>query len=281
MRTLRLMLTVTSISLICILCCSLVSALNQDEASVTLFPPDLTGYPGDTVSIRITLKSNYAEQLRIYTIGLHFDWMPSEGFSGHDLSDNPVTIPSHGTYIFDPIVIQIPFNASAGSHSYFVGVDGTEGLSASYFSWNSSSFTMQIHSIIEKIYSDLRPSVQNKLNGAISANYASSEAQSLLQQAQGEFNNATSFATEGRWNEAIQSLEIADDFLDQAYAAEQGSNEQQAALQSLLFYLAIIAIVVIIVVSIIVVVVRKKRKQTDSGADQPVETIEEQSEEQS
>jgi len=237
-------------------------------------------YPGDTVSIRITFKSNYAEQLRIYSIGLQFDWMPSTGFSGHDLADNPVTVPSQGTYIFDPIVIQIPLNASAGSHSYFVGIDGTEGISASYFSWNSSSSTIQIHAITEKIYKELLPHVENKLNGANSANYESSEAQSLLQQAQGAFGNATSSANDGRWSVAIEGLEIADDFLDQASEAEQRSDEQRAALQSLLFYVAIIAIVVIIVVSIIVVVVRRKRRQTDSGVDQPVETIEEQSEEQ-
>ena len=280
MRSLRLMLTVTSISLICILCCSFVSALNQDEASVTLFPPELTGYPGDTVSIRITFKSSYAEQLRIYSIGLQFDWMSSDQFSGYDLSTSPVTIPSQGTYIFDPIVVQIPLNATAGPHSFFVGIDGTEGLSASNFSWNSSSFTIQVHSIMEKIYKELLPNVENKLNGANSANYESSEAQSLLQQAQGAFGNATSSAIEGKWNLAIEGLEIADDFLDQASEAEQRSDEQRAALQSLLFYLAIIAIVVIIVVSIIVVVVRRKRRQTDSGVDQPVETIEEQSEEQ-
>ncbi len=271
------MLAVTSISLICILCCSLVSALNQDEASVTLSPQTLTGYPGDTVSIRITFKSNYAEQLRIYNIGLHFDWMPEDNFSGHDLSDSPVTVPSQGTYIFEPIVIQIPLNASAGAHSYFVGVDGTEGFVGSIFSWNSPSSTLQIHPIIEKIYNDLKPHVENKLNGGISANYQGSEAQSLLQQAQGEFNNATTFAGEGRWNEAVQSLQITEDFLDQAYEAEQRSAEQRAELQSLLFYLAIIAIVVIVVVVIIVVVVRRRRKQAESVADQAVETIEEQS----
>jgi hypothetical protein len=276
LRALRLMLIVTSISIICILCCSLVSALNPDEASVTLFPPNLTGYPGDTVSVRITFKSNYAEQLRIYTIGLHFDWMPSDQFSGPDLSDSPVTVPSQGTYIFDPIVIQIPLNATAGPHSYFVGIDGTEGLSASSFSWNSSSFTIEIHSILESIYNDLLPTVENKLNGAKSANYASSEAQSLLQQAQDAFDNATSSASAQNWSLALENLSIADDFLDQAYAAEQSSAEQQAGLQSLLFYLAIIAIVVIIAVSIIVVVMRKKRKQT-TVADQSLETIEEQS----
>jgi hypothetical protein len=206
--------------------------------------------------------------------------MPSDNFSGPDLSDSPVTVPSQGTYISDPIVIQIPLGTSPGPHSYFVGIDGTEGLSASSFSWNSPSFTIEIHDILEGIYSDVLPTVENKLNEAKSANYASSEAQSLLQQAQVEFENATSLATQGRWTEAIENLEIADGFLDQAYAAEQSSAEQQTGLQSLLFYLAIIAIVVIIVISIIVVVVRRRRKQTDFGAEQPVETIEEQSEEQ-
>ena len=279
-RPLRLMLTVTAISLICILCCSLVSALNQDEASVTLVPSTLTGYPGDTISITITFKSNYAEQLRVYFIGLHFDWMPSDSFSGHDLSDNPATVPRQGSYVFDPIVIQIPLNATAGQHSYFVGIDGTEGVSASSFSWNSYSFTIEVHGFTEKIYNELLPHVKNKLNGANSANYESSEAQSFLQQAQSAFENANSSAIEGKWSLAIENLQIADDFLDEASEAEQRSDEQRAALQNLLVYVAIIAIVVIIVVSIIFVVVRKRRKQTDSGADQPPETIEEQSEEQ-
>jgi hypothetical protein len=274
------MLIVASISLLCILCVGLVSALNQDEASVTLFPSTLTGYPGDTVSIRITFKSNYATELRIYTVGLQFDWMSSDQFSGYNLANSPVTVPSQGTYIFDPIVVQIPLNATAGPHSLFVGIDGTEGLSASPFSWNSTSFTIQVHSIMEKIYNNLLSDVQNKLNGAISANYESSEAQSLLQQAQNTFEGATQNATQGNWNLAIENLEISSDFLDQASEAEQKSDEQRAAFQTLLFYVAIIAIVAIVVVSIIVVVVRKRRKQADFGAEQPVEAIEEQSEEQ-
>jgi hypothetical protein len=276
-RLLRLMLTVTSISLICILCCSLVFALNPDEVSVSMFWSSQTVYPGDTVSVRITLKSNYAEQLKIYYIGLHFDWMDPDGFYGSDLSDNPVIVPSYGTYIFDGIAIQIPLNVSTGSHSYFVGIDGTEGLSASDFSWNSSSSTIQIHSIIEKIYSEVVSQVESKLSAAISANYGSAEARSLLQQAQSEYNLAHSLANEERWNEALSSLYNATDLLEQADVAEQSSAEQQAEQQSLLFYLAIIAIVVIIVVSVIVVVLRKKRKQTEVVADQPLETIEEQS----
>ena len=277
MRPLRLMLTFTSISLICILCCSLVFALNPDEASVSLFWSSQTVYPGDMVSVRLTLKSNYAEQLKIYYIGLHFDWMDPDGFYGSDLSANPVIVPSFGTYIFDAIAIQIPLNVSAGSHSYFVGIDGTEGLSLSNFSWDSPALTIQIHGVTEKIYNGLVSQVESKLNEAIGANYKSAEAQSLLQQAQYEYNRAHSLANEERWNEALSRLYNATDLLEQADESEQVSEEQKAEQQSLLFYLAIIAIAVIVVVSIIVVVLRKKRKQPDSVADQQVETIEEQS----
>ena len=277
MRPLRLMLTFTSISLICILCCSLVFALNPDEASVSLFWSSQTVYPGDMVSVRLTLKSNYAEQLKIYYIGLHFDWMDPDGFYGSDLSANPVIVPSFGTYIFDAIAIQIPLNVSAGSHSYFVGIDGTEGLSLSNFSWDSPALTIQIHGVTEKIYNGLVSQVESKLNEAIGANYKSAEAQSLLQQAQYEYNRAHSLANEERWNEALSRLYNATDLLEQADESEQVSEEQKAEQQSLLFYLAIIAIAVIVVASIIVVVLRKKRKQPDSVADQQVETIEEQS----
>jgi len=276
-RPLRLKLTFTSISLICILCCSLVFALNPDEASVSLFWSSQTVYPGDMVSVRLTLKSNYAEQLKIYYIGLHFDWMDPDGFYGSDLSANPVIVPSFGTYIFDAIAIQIPLNVSAGSHSYFVGIDGTEGLSLSNFSWDSPALTIQIHGVTEKIYNGLVSQVESKLNEAIGANYKSAEAQSLLQQAQYEYNRAHSLANEERWNEALSRLYNATDLLEQADESEQVSEEQKAEQQSLLFYLAIIAIAVIVVASIIVVVLRKKRKQPDSVADQQVETIEEQS----
>jgi hypothetical protein len=281
-RPLRLMLIVTSISLICVLCCSIVSALNADEASVSLSWSSQAVYPNDTVSVTITFKSNSAEQLRIYRIGLQFDWMDSNEFYTGNFSDNPVVVPSQGIYIFDQIVIQVPLGTSPGPHSYFVGIDGTEGSSASSFSWNSPSFTIEIHDIIESIYNDVLPMFESKLNEAKSANYASSEAQSLLQQAQVEFeDNAKTFASQGNWSEALISLNIADGFLDQAYAAEQSGGGQQAGLQSLLFYLAIIAIVVIIVIAIIFVVVRRRRRQVEPEAEQPVEDIEEQSEEPS
>jgi hypothetical protein len=276
-RSRRLMFTVTSISIICILCCGLVSALDSDEASVSLVWTSGIAYQGDSASFVITFKSNCSEELELTKIGLNFDWMDPNEFYTNDLSANPVSIASYGSYTFNVMTIIIPLNASVGSHSYVVGVEGTqESLSPTDFYWESPSLMIQIHDANEKVYMTLMSQVASKLSEAINATYKNAEARSLLQQAQSEYNLAISLANEEKWTEAVLSLQNANSYAEQANAAEQGNAEQKEEPQSLLFYLAIIAIIVIIAVSIIVVVVRKKRKQT-TIADQSLETIEEQS----
>jgi len=274
-RSSRIMLIVISLSII-FLCSGLVSALNSSEASVSLLWSSQTFYVGDTVNVLITFTSNYAEQLEIYYIGIHFDWMSSDGFYGCDLSSSPVTISSYGSHLFSTFSIEIPSNVTTGAHTYYVGVDGTDESSYTSFSWDSPTTTIQVNPISEKFYNELKSQVETELNAAISANYQNAQAKSLLQQAQTEYNSASSLANDGQWTEASTSLENASTYLEQASTAEQqgGGGQSQG---SLLFYLVIIAIVVIITVSIIVVVKRKKRKQTNPVADQPLKTIEEQS----
>jgi hypothetical protein len=273
-RSSRIMLIVISLSII-FLCSGLVSALNSSEASVSLLWSSQTFYVGDTVNVLITFKSNYAEQLEIYYIGIHFDWMSSDGFYGCDLSSSPVTISSYGSHLFNTFSIEIPSNVTTGAHTYYVGVDGTDESTYTSFSWDSPTTTIQVSSTSAKLYNELRSQVESELNAAISANYQNAEAKSLLEQAQTQYDLAPSLANEGQWTEAWTSLQNASNYLEQASTAEQ---EGGGLIQgSLLFYLVIIAIVVIITVSIIVVVKRKKRKQTNPVADQPLKTIEEQS----
>jgi hypothetical protein len=269
MKSFPLTLVAISISIICILCCGLVFALNPDEASVSLIWSSQPVYNGDIAFIRINFESNSADQLKIYRLGLHFDWMPPNEFYTSDFSANPVFIPSYGTHIFDVITIQIPLNVTTGSHSYFVGVEGTQGFSPSAFSWDSPESTIQIHATIEKIYNTFLSQVKSKLNEAISANYESAEAQSLLQQAQTEYDSATSLASESKWGEAISSLENASDYVEQAEAAEQLSAEQSAQQQPLLLYIAIIVIVVV-VAAVIAVIWRKKRKMKPKAKQPPL-----------
>jgi hypothetical protein len=143
MKSFPLTLFVVCLFIICVLSIGPVVGLSQNEASVSLLWSSTTVYRGDLVSVRITFENQSPEQLRIYRIGLHFDWMSPNEFYTKDLSDQPVTVPGNGIHVFQEMSIQIPATVSVGSHSFFVGVDGTAGMDA--FSWDSPTSTMQIN----------------------------------------------------------------------------------------------------------------------------------------
>lgn len=142
-RSLRISLIVTIIT-VAFLCSGLVAALNSNEASVQAIFSTQPLQAGQTVTVRIFFTSTSADELQITNVGIHFDWMPSGGFYGYDLSSAPVTIPSGGgNYMFESIAIQVPVNVTSVSHSYYVGVDGTQGAS-SPFSWDSPAASIDV-----------------------------------------------------------------------------------------------------------------------------------------
>lgn len=269
MKAFPLTLIVVSLSIICILNIGLVSALEQGELSIVPSWLKSTPYQGDSTTVTLRLTSTSSNQLRIYYIGLHFDWMPADSFVGLDLSDDPVVVPASGIYIFEPMLIQIPANVSVGSHSYFVGIDGIEG-SYDSFSWNSPDLTLQILDFRSKIYDSLLTRVDNNISSAVNAGYQSAEAQSLLAEAQTKRAEAETLAAAGNWGEATSTLQQAISYLEQAETAEQQYDEQQGGQQTLLLIVAVIVVIVVIVV-IIAVMVRKRRKQPEAVADQEVD----------
>ncbi|MCX8152862.1 MAG: hypothetical protein N3E52_00315 [Candidatus Bathyarchaeota archaeon] len=180
-------------------------ALESNELSVTLFWSNNLLYQGDVATVRISLKSSSTEQLFIYYIGIHFDWMAEGGFYGYDLSDSPVLIPAGGSNIFDPMSIQIPINVTAGEHTYFVGIEGRQGATTA-FSWDSPKYTVKIHPFG---YAIMLTQLERELNESIHKNYESAEARSLVQQAQSEFAKAQPLALEGNWQEALPHLYLS------------------------------------------------------------------------
>ena len=263
------------ISIVFVLNIGLVYSLEPNEASVSMFWSAQTVYQGEVTSVRITFTSNYAEPLTIVGLGLQFDWEP-DVFYGPDFSDNPVTVQSYGTHIFDPISIQIPQHVAPGKHSYFVGVDGTLGYSLTSFSWDSPTFTIEVGYASGKVYNVLATQFEIDLNDARSANFASEQAKSLLQHAQDEYNLSRSLVsgsivTEENWSEALSHIYNAIDFLEQAFAAEQTNGGQTGDAQELLLYLAIAIIAIVVALSIVIVVMRKRRKQPEPEMDQPVD----------
>lgn len=257
MKLFPLKLFAISISIICILSIGAVSALTQDEASVMTSWLSPKYYQGDIATVRIFFQSNIADELQITRISIHFDWMPSDAFYSSDLSANPVTIQGLGSYPFE--LTNMNLTTTAGNHSYYVSIDYVQNDVNGI--WNSPSLTVQIYDGNEKIYDQLEPQVINRINNA---NYSSSEAKSLLQQAQTEYNSASSLAGEEKWQEAVTGLQTASDYLDQADAAEQRSGGQTG---NLLLYLIIAAIAVVAALTVIGVVVLRRRKKPEAPAE--------------
>jgi hypothetical protein len=260
MKLFRVILIVACFSIICAQFSGVVSALEQDEATVTLIWSNPTPYQGSSATVRASFKSNYAEILTIYYVGIHFDWMDSDTFVGPDLSANPVSIPGYGSYTFDPISVVIPENASVGTHSYFVGIDGLDEQSTA-FSWDSQTLTVQIQTYEVEIYNTLRAKVANNITEATNQTYQSSEAQSLLEQAKNAYTQALSLANEENWGDAIAALQSAYSYIDQANIEEQNYVEAEGQQNQLLLIVGVVAVAVVAVL-IIILLVRRKKKET-------------------
>jgi hypothetical protein len=257
MKQFPLVIIAVSVMIICFLNTGLVSALEQNEASVTLEWSSQAVFQGSVVNVVMTFHNNAADEISIDRIGLHFDWMAADDFAGRDFSTSPITVSAGGSHTFDAVTITVSNNTSAGEHSYFVGVDGSDSYGD--FAWDSPEYTIEILSSGKKTFEDLLFAVQKELNEALNVTYESPQAQSLLQQAKDAYKDANSYATNGNYSEAITTLENLSAYLDQAEVAEQQYAEQMALQQQLILIAAIVVVVVVIVV-VIALVWRKRMK---------------------
>jgi hypothetical protein len=229
MKRLPLVILAVSIIIIGFLNTGLVSALEPNEASVTI------EWSSQTV-----------------------DWMSSDEFAGHDFTASPISVPAGGSQTFDAVTITVSNSTSAGEHSYFVGVDGSDSYGD--FAWNSPTDTIVIQSSSQKAFIDLLQTVQGELNEALNVTYESPEAQSLLQQAKDAYKDANEYAyIDGNYSAAIATLQNLSSYLDQAEVAEQQYAEQMAQQQQLILIAAIVAIVVVVVI-VIALVWRRRNK---------------------
>ncbi len=121
---------------------SLVSALSSSDATIIASLNNPTPKPGNGVTVNVVFNSNVAQELQIYAVGLHADWMNADGFQGPNLSSNPATVASMSSWSVN-FVVTIPVDASVGSHTYYVGVDGVDA-SGNPFSLNSGEATLQV-----------------------------------------------------------------------------------------------------------------------------------------
>jgi hypothetical protein len=243
-----------------------VNALNQNEWSATVSWSSHVYYQGDSGSVTVNFDSSCPEELKISYIGVQFDWMPSDTYYPLDLSDNPVGIASNGQYTFNSIGFNIPSDASVGQHSVKILIRGQQHGLWWYDISVTASTSIRVHDAYELIYNQLYPETSSKLNNAQNVDYKSPDAQSLMQQANSEFNVASSLANQGQWHDAVTHLQSVSSLIDQANAKEQSYQEQQEAestqqTQSSILIIVAIVIAIAVVVGVAVYAMRRKQSQ--------------------
>lgn len=272
MKAFTIALIALSIIVLCFLNVNFVSALDQDDFSVSPSWSTPLYYQGDSVSVKLILSSKTTETLTVYYIGIHFDWMDEGSFIGRDLSDQPATVEPSKVHVFDPMAITIPSDVSVGLHNYTIGIHVVEGASPTIIPWDSHARTIYVQPGGAKAYNELLKNVTVKIEEGINATYQNPEAISLLEQAKSEYEQAFASSYAEQWEDAIAHLQNADSYADQAAAAEQLGTEQSTEFQRLLWIIA--PIVAAVIVSFIVVIFWRRRHPPDDELDQPLETQE-------
>lgn len=257
MKFSRLIVIVSSFCLLYSICSGVVFGLSSNEANVNITFSDETPSQGNTVVVTVTLTNLASDELEIYYFGLNFDWMDSDQFAGHDLSENPVIVSAGASTTFSPVTIQIPTDASIGAHNYFVGMDGFEG--GEVFSWDSTLEVLVVQDSWQEIYADLVDQTASNLTIAENANYKSSIAQSFLEQAQSAYSSALTYASEQNWEAAISSLQSATIYLDQAEIDEENYVEPELE-QDLTLIILVISAAATVIIVVLFVIIRRKPK---------------------
>ena len=247
-------------------------ALDQDDFSVSPSWSTPLYYQGDSVSLKLILSSKSSEVLTVYYIGVHFDWMEEDSFYGRDFSSDPVTVESSKVHVFDPMAITFPSDVSIGLHNYTIGIQISDPTSPDIVSWDSQARTIYVHAGEAKAYRELLLNVTAKIDEAINASYQNPEAQSLLDQATNEYEQASISSFNEQYEDAIAHLQAAENYVDQAAAAEQLGTQQNSEMMRLLWIVA--PIVTAVIVSFIAIIVWRRRQPPSDEYDQPTETQE-------
>jgi hypothetical protein len=117
-----------------------VSALGANDATASVQWSKPSPQAGDTVTLTFRFQSKIQDQLYLYGIGIHTDWMPPEKLAGPQYS-TPVTIAGMGSYVSDPYTFSIPETLSPEGHTYYVGIYAYD-TAGNEIIWDSQKFTI-------------------------------------------------------------------------------------------------------------------------------------------
>ena len=181
-----------------------------------------TYFQGDGGSVTVSLYGDSSScgcmgagvtQLYVEEVVMQFDWQRLTNQSYSTKVGENLTVGSTTAYV---IRISIPGNASVGPHDYTIYYVGqnkdTHSLAAG---------TLQIHDANERVYDGLLLRVQKRLDVAANATFQSQDAKSWLRQARTNFTQARTLANTSQFLDAVTTLNVASNLIDQAYSTEQ------------------------------------------------------------
>lgn len=209
-----------------------------------------TIYAGDQNKvIRIELTSHSINDILVKWIGIQFDWMSSTTWIAKDMSANSRNITKNGGAAdFGSFSFDVPTLTSIGTHILRVRIQFDE---KHWYGWTyddlwTETYTIQVHSLDEKRYNDLKPYVTDALEDASAKTYLSPGAKDLLQQAQDTYNDATAYAARNQWLQAYSALSTTQNLIRKIQDEETR------------FLLLIIGAIVVLVIGILIYRTRRK-----------------------
>ena len=122
------------------------AAITSNDVTISAYLSNSSLRPGDQIIVNVTFDSKVAQQLEIYAIGIHADWMQAETLQGpnyYSSDSGPVTVEANGLFS-TRFVASVPVGTSFGAHTYYIGVDGADSSGTQQFSLNSAESTLQI-----------------------------------------------------------------------------------------------------------------------------------------
>ncbi len=215
-------------------------SINMAGAAVNVYinatmPYDIL-YRGEMSAANVTIKNNENFPVRVYSVGVHYDWMPENVFSSVDFGGGYVQVESNGMATLGQLLIHCDDNASIGYHSFYYKVQ-LEWYNSYAGAWLNDT-VMQPGTIYvespQKPYALQELQFANRtVSDAKSENFSSRRAIQSLQQAIDSLNNGWSAYSQSDYSTAINCSHDAIDFISDAKIAEMGYHENASEVEKI------------------------------------------------
>lgn len=193
-------------------------------------------YQGQIISANVTVKNNENFPVRIYSVGVHYDWMPENVFSSVDFGGGYVQVESNGITTPGQLLIQCNQNVSTGYHSFYYKVD---------LNWyNSYTSTWLNETVVQPgtiyVESPMKPQAlqelqfaNNTLADARCTTFISNRAIANMQNATDRLNDGWSAYNTNDFGRAINDSHDVISFVGDAKIAEKNYRDNSSEVERL------------------------------------------------